>query len=198
MRHRLTSFVLFTWIGASLGCSPAAWIKAEDEPDLVDARQGGIVVFDQLSHVTHRLLENHQATQRSQGKMRVAFIGVENRSAEEIRDIRDALYEVIDTILVNEEAYVPINQRYVDEAMRSAGMRPESLFLRDGRERFIDAVSREGIVPDYLLFAIITSMTSVGVSQDQRNYQLTLELVDANTGETVAKETGRVRKGFNK
>lgn len=183
---------------AVTACQSAAWIKGDDEEDLVDARKAGIPVFDQLTLVTNRLLANHQATTRGQGKMRVAFIGVENRSAEEIRDIRDALYEVIDTILVNEQAYVPVNQRYVQEAMRVSGQRPESLFLKDGRARFMDAVTAEGIIPDYLLFAIITSMTSVGVDEEQRNYQLTLELVDANTGETVAKETDRVRKGYNK
>lgn len=179
-------------------CERAAWIKEEDEPDLVGARKGDIPVFNQLSLVTYDLLENHKGKVRAQGPMTVAFVGIENKSAEEIRDIRDALYEVIDTILVNEETYVPVNRRYVEEAMRVTGQRPESLFLRAGREKFLQAVAAEGIAPDFLLFAVITSMTSEGVDEDQRDYQLTLEMVDANTGVTVAKETGRVRKGYNR
>lgn len=191
--------LLTLFLAGLTACSqPAAWIKKEDEPDLVDARRGGIVVYDQLTSVVQRLLDNHKANVRAQGKMRVAFVGIENRSAEEIRDIRDALYEVIDTILVNEEVYTPINRRYVEEAMRAVGLTPEGLFLRNGRERFLEAVSKEGMAPDYLLYAVITSMTSQGVDEDQRNYQLTLELIDAHTGETVAKETGRVRKGYSK
>jgi len=179
-------------------CTPAARIKEDGEPDLVAARNMGVVVADQLTLVTEKLLDNHRSKVRAQGNMNVAFIGLENKSAEEIRDIREALYQTIDTILVNEATYTLINQRYVDEAMRSAGLRPEGLFLRDGREKFIEAVTREGIAPDYLLYGVITSMTSVGIDEDQRNYQLTLELIDANSGVTVAKETDRVRKQFNK
>ncbi|MFG0317016.1 MAG: hypothetical protein ACF8XB_07085 [Planctomycetota bacterium JB042] len=185
-------------LGLAACSTPASHIKSADEPDLLAARNMGVVVADQLTLVTEKLLANHRSTGRAQGKMRVAFIGLENRSAEEIRDIREALYQTIDTILVNEHAYLPINQRYVDEAMRSAGLRPEGLFLADGRRRFLEAVTREGIAPDFLLYGVITSMTSVGIDADQRNYQLTLELIDANTGVTVAKETGRVRKHFNK
>lgn len=195
----MASLLLLTGALGFTACStPAARIKGEGEPDLVAARNMGVVVADQLTLVTEKLLANHWATGRAQGKMRVAFIGLENKSAEEIRDIREALYQTIDTILVNDQAYTPINQRYVDEAMRSAGLRPEGLFLRDGRQRFVEAVTREGLAPDYLLYGVITSMTSVGINEDQRNYQLTLELIDANTGETVVKETGRVRKQFNK
>ena len=179
-------------------CTPAARIKQDGEPDLVAARNLGVVVADQLTLVTEKLLDNHRSKVRAQGNMNVAFIGLENKSAEEIRDIREALYQTIDTILVNEATYTLINQRFVDEAMRSAGLRPEGLFLRDGRERFVETVSREGIAPDYLLYGVITSMTSVGIDEDQRNYQLTLELIDANSGVTVAKETDRVRKQFNK
>ncbi|MBI4879556.1 MAG: hypothetical protein HY812_07850 [Planctomycetes bacterium] len=189
---------LFFLLCALSACSPAAWIKGEEEPDLVGADGGDIPVFDQLTLVTNKLLANHRTATRAQGKMNVAFVGVENRSAEEIRDIREALYEVIDTILVNDQTYVPVNRRFVEEAMRATGQRPESLFLQSGREEFMAAVSREGVAPDYLLFAVVTTMTSTGVDEDQRNYQLTLELVDANSGVTVAKETDRVRKGFNK
>lgn len=194
-----TSALLLSASLAWVACStPASRIKTADEPDLLGARNMGVVVADQLTLVTEKLLANHRATGRAQGKMRVAFIGLENRSAEEIRDIREALYQTIDTILVNDQAYIPINQRYVDAAMTSAGLRPEGLFLADGRQRFMNAVTQEGIAPDFLLYGVLTSMTSVGVNEDQRNYQLTLELIDAHTGVTVAKETGRVRKQYTK
>ena len=183
-------------------CQDAAYIKTEEDPDLVDAKKGGIVVYDQLvSEVTTKLLANHAPSatlERAQGKMKVAFVGIENSGAEELRDIREAIYENIDTILVNEQLYMPVSRRFVDAAMRQTGQRPEDLFLRSGRESFLAAITKEGVAPDYLLFAKVTTLSSEGVDENQRNYQLTLDLVDANTGVTEAKETGRVRKGFNK
>lgn len=184
---------------SSAACYDAAWVKTEDEPDLVDANRGGIEVWDRLTQdVAYKLLANNLAANRAQGPMTVAFIGVENSSAEEMRDAVPAMYENIDTILVNEAAYTPVSRRFVETAMSSTGMRPEDLFIRNGRERFVAAVTREGIAPDYLLFARVTTLSSEGVDEAQRNYQLTLELVDANTGETVRKETGRVRKGYER
>jgi hypothetical protein len=180
------------------GCSKAAWIKEDEEEDLVDAHRGGIVVYDQLvAEVTTKLLENHGATVRAQGPMLVAFVGIENEGAEELRDIRGAVYENVDTILVNSQKYRPLSRTYIDTAMRSSGLRAEDLFLKHGRERFLAAVRAEGLAPDYLLFAKVTTLSSTGVDERQRNYQLTLEMVDAASGEIVAKETGRVRKGFN-
>lgn len=180
-------------------CYDAAWIKEDDETDLVDATRGGIEVWDRLTQdVTYKLLGNHLSANRAQGPMTVAFIGVENSGAEEMRDAVPAMYENIDTILVNEAAYTPVSRRFVETAMNSTGMRPEDLFLRNGRERFVAAVTREGIAPDYLLFARVTTLSSEGVDEAQRNYQLTMELVDANSGETVRKETGRVRKGYER
>lgn len=180
------------------GCYKGSWIKGNDEGDLSDASKAGIETFNPLVvEAMNKLLHNHAIEERAQGKRAVAFIGVENKSAEEMRDARDAIYEIIDTYLVNEQAYTPVNHRFVEAAMRSTGMRPDDLFLKNGRDTFMSAVSKEGITPEYLLFATLTSLTSQGVGQDQRNYLLTLELVDANSGETSAKETAQIRKGYN-
>ncbi len=182
----------------SSGCYKGAWLKGNDEGDLVDSSKAGIETFNPLVvEAMNKLLHNQATEERAQGKRAVAFIGVENKSAEEMRDARDAIYEIIDTHLVNEQAYTPVNHRFVEAAMRSTGMRPDDLFLKNGRDQFMAAVSKEGITPEYLLFATLTSLTSQGVGQDQRNYLLTLELVDANSGETSSKETAQIRKGYN-
>lgn len=181
------------------GCESAAWVKGANEPDLVDATRGGIEVYDGLvSDVTTRILEDFRARPDTPDHMNVAFIGVENKSAEEMRDARDAVYEEINSILVNEKAGVMVNRRFVETIMQKNGLRPEDLFLKSGRERFVQEASAEGIVPDYLLFSTVTSLTSEGLGEAQRNYQMTLELVDAHSGQTLMNKLGRVRKGYNK
>ena len=54
----------------------------------------------------------------------------------------------------------------------------------------------QGVTPDFLLFAKVTTKTSRAGDEKQRNYQLTLEMVDSQSGETVTKKTADVRKYY--
>ena len=49
----------------------------------------------------------------------------------------------------------------------------------------------------HALYELVTTASTRGVGVRERNYLLTMELVNANTGETVIKETERVRKAYN-
>jgi hypothetical protein len=51
---------------------------------------------------------------------------------------------------------------------------------------------------DYVLYATITSGTTTSNKKDyQRDYLLTLELVNLETGKTI-KESAEIRKGYHK
>ncbi|MCH8110942.1 MAG: hypothetical protein IH905_03135 [Proteobacteria bacterium] len=174
-----------------------ARIMIDDDPTLVDLDRGGIETYDLLvSKVVGQLLEEH-AWFRNVDEIWVAFVGIENRSSEELGEFREAVYENIDTALVNSRLYRNISRRFIDTALREINARgPEDIFLASGRQKFMGVLQAQGVTPDFLLFAKVTTKTSRAGDEKQRNYQLTLEMVDSQSGETVTKKTADVRKYY--
>ena len=62
---------------------------------------------------------------------------------------------------------------------------------------FTAVLERNGAPLDYLLYAVLTSGTTKRNSSTQRDYDLTLELVNVHTGVTD-KQSAEVRKGYHK
>jgi hypothetical protein len=62
---------------------------------------------------------------------------------------------------------------------------------------FTSVLQRQGQPIDYLLYATLTSGTTERNSSTQRNYLLTLELVDTRTG-AYKKEQAEIRKGYHR
>jgi hypothetical protein len=172
-------------------------IKGEEEDSLVGNRTAGAATYNQLvGDTTAKLLETHRKRLDARGRKLICFVGIENKSAEELAENKDALYEEIDTIIVNSGVYASVSRRYVDSALRVTGLRPDELFLAGGREKFLGVLGEQGFAPDYLLWGKITSLSTSGVEVSEREYLLTMEMVDAHTGLTDAKETSKVRKEY--
>jgi hypothetical protein len=131
------------------------------------------------------------------GPASVCFIGIENKSAEELADFKDQLYERIDTQIRTAETFRGVSRRMVDAALVETRLRPDSLFLPHNRQLFSAALGRQGSPVDYLLFATITSGTTDRNKSSQRDYLLTLDMVNLHTGESI-KESAEIRKGYNK
>lgn len=131
------------------------------------------------------------------GPATVCFVGVENKSAEELGDFKDQIYQRIDMRVNSTEAFRGISRRMVDAALIETRLRPDSLFLPNNRALFAAALGRQGTPVDYLLYATITSGTTDRNKSSQRDYLLTLELVNLNTGEAL-KESAEIRKGYSK
>jgi len=131
------------------------------------------------------------------GKKRICFVGVENRSSEEIGDFKEQIYEQIDTMLSQSELYGPISRRFVEAGLRDSRLRPDDLFIPSNQQLFINVMQKMNQPFDYLLFAKITSGTTQVNKSYQRDYLLTLELVDINTGE-FTKESANLRKVYSK
>jgi hypothetical protein len=123
-------------------------------------------------------------------------VGIENRGAEELGDIRDSTNQIIETVIFQAKRYDMIGQRYVDHGLQVNSMRAEDLFLHDGREKFVAVLRADGQDPDYLLWAVYTTLSTEGDKERQRDYLLTLELIDARSGRLMQKETSRVRKAY--
>ena len=91
------------------------------------------------------------------GPASVCFIGIENKSAEELGDFKDQLYERIDTQINSAETFRAISRRMVDAALLETRLRPDALFLPANRAAFAAALGRQGAPVDYLLYATVTS-----------------------------------------
>jgi hypothetical protein len=127
---------------------------------------------------------------------RICFVAVENQSAEEMGDFKDQIYQLIDTRILESDAFQPVSRRYVDAALRETRMRPDQLFQPDNMQLFTATLQQQGQPFDYLLYATITSGTTTSNHDYQRDYLLTMELVDVNTGD-YDKQSASLRKGYH-
>ena len=131
------------------------------------------------------------------GPANVCFIGIENKSAEEMLDFKDQLYERIDSQINSVGEFRGISRRMVEAALRETRQRPDSLFLPANRQNFAAALGRQGTPVDYLLYATITSGTTDRNKSSQRDYVLTMEMINVHTGDYM-KESAKIRKGYSK
>ncbi len=131
------------------------------------------------------------------GPASVCFIGIENKSAEDLGDFKDQLYQRIDTQINSAETFRAISRRMVDAALLETRLRPDALFLPANRAAFAAALGRQGAPVDYLLYATVTTGTTDRNKSSQRDYELTLEMVNMHTGEFL-KESAKIRKGYSK
>lgn len=131
------------------------------------------------------------------GISNVCFLGVENVSAEDLGDFKDQIFEQIDSRINRSGQYRAISRRLVSQALKETRQRPESLFIPANRDQFTAVLGQYGSPVDYLLYARITSGTTDRNKTTQRDYLLTLEMVNVRTGEYV-KESAKLRKGYNK
>lgn len=131
------------------------------------------------------------------GVSTICFVGIENKSAEELIDFKDQLYERIDSQINGAPQFRSVSRRMIDAALIETRMRPDSLFLPENRSIFASALGRQGTPVDMLMYATITSGTTDRNSSTQRDYLLTIEMVNIHTGDYV-KESAKIRKGYHK
>jgi hypothetical protein len=130
------------------------------------------------------------------GSCKICFVGIENKSSEELGDFKDQLYEMIDTQINRSGQFDAVSRRMVDAALIETRMRPDSLLVPGNMQLFTSVLQRNGQPVDYLMFAKLTSGTTQRNSSTQRDYLLTLEVVDTRTG-AYRKEQAEIRKGYH-
>ncbi len=171
---------------------------AETFNPLIDQAVGNLLGRCQLPQ--SQPIENYNvayAAQPAAAGNRICFVGVENKSIEELGDFKDQIYQQIDTQVNRWDQYVMINKRFVDAGLRETRLRPDSLFVPNNMQLFSAAMAQMGQPLDYLLYATITSGTTENNASYQRDYLLTLELVNIHTGR-YDKEDAKIRKGYHK
>ena len=213
--------VLLLGVATVAGCASRKYghILASDDKDLVGSHEAGAATWNPLvdEAVAKILSRCPPSTQQvnfelaghaifdqqtvgsalATGPASVCFIGIENKSAEEIGDFKDQLYEQIDSQLNSAETFRAISRRMVDAALIETRLRPDALMLPQNRQLFASVLGKQGSPVDYLLFATITSGTTDRNKSTQRDYTLTLEMVSIHNGEFL-KESAKLRKGYSK
>ncbi len=128
--------------------------------------------------------------------LRICFVAVENKSAEEIGDFKDQIYQIIDTRIVESHVFEPINKRFVDAGLIETRLRPDQLFVPANMRIFVGVMEKQGQPFDYLLYATLTSGTTRENQNFQRDYLLTMEMINVRTGQ-YDKQSATLTKGYH-
>ena len=176
------------------------------QPDMVGSHAAGAETYGPLvDTAVSNLLARHNSAVHPvgltegtapTGQMRICFIGVENKSAEEIGDFKEQLYQQIDTRIVQSQVYQLVSRRFVDAGLQECRLRPDQLFIPSNMQAFTRSLEQMGQLFDYLLYATITSGTTRSNADYQRNYLLTLEMVNTHNGQ-YDKESAEITKIYN-
>jgi hypothetical protein len=188
-----------------LGCRghDVGEVKKDTDKDLVGNRAAGAETFKPLIDESLCKLLNRQSQtiqQVADGQppvKRICFVGLENKSSEDLGDFKAQIVETIDNRLNQMPAFEQVSMRFTEAGLREARLRPDELFLPNNQRKFLAVMEAQGKPFDYLLFASITSGTTMGHKESQKDYMLTLELVDIATGKPD-KESATIRKGYSK
>lgn len=204
-REWLTNFSLLAVAGLT-GCRGYQYghLVKPEAANMVGSHEAGAEVFDPLvDESVMKLLARQDVSDCPLGpdgvptKKSICFIGIENKSSEDIGDFKDKLYNQIDSRILESNSFQPISQRMVNAALHETRMRPDSLMLPDNRMLFASVLQQSGSPVDYFLYATLTSGTTKRNSSTQRDYELTLELTNIHNGH-YDKTSAEIRKGYHK
>ncbi len=196
--------VLLGGAGLALGgcrSNPQAQVLT-NQNDMVGTRAAGAETFKPLIEgaVGNLLARQGHGVQQAglnvpQAGKRICFVGIENKSAEDLGDSKEQLREIIDTRINQSGAFLAISPKFVQAGLRETRLKADDLFLPANRRTFLAIMEQQGQPFDYLLFATLTSGTTQGNGEHQRDYLLTMELVDIQSGQ-ADKESATIRKGY--
>ncbi len=176
-------------------------VLSHDKADMVGSHAAGAETFKPLiDEALGKLMARqaaavHPAAAPAPAPKKMCFIGVENQSIEEIGDFKAQITQIIDTKINTSGTFQQVSGRFMKAGLDAAGLRPDQLFVPDKMELFLKAMKAAGQPIDYLLYATVTSGTTGNNSTRQRDYMLTMELVNIATGSSD-KESASLRKAY--
>ena len=128
--------------------------------------------------------------------LRICFVAVENKSAEEIGDFKDQIYQVIDTRIVESHVFQPVNKRFVDAGLEQTRLRPDQLFVPQNMRHVRHG---DGAAGPAVRFPALRHAHLGHDAQNQnyqRDYLLTMEMVNVRTGH-YDKQSATMTKGYH-
>ena len=206
----LRSVVLFGggMVLGSSGCrgTQKGRVMSSTESSKVGSHQAGAEVFRPIvCQTTEKLLTQaymqpvSASTPLSSDGLpvrRVCFIEFENKTNEEIGDFKEQLQEIIDTKISESTSFATVSPRAVQGVLRSTGLRPDELFLKSNMAKLTAAMQEDEPPFEYIMFAKLTSGTTVDNIDKQKDYMLTLEMVNVNMPGDRLKESASISKEY--
>jgi hypothetical protein len=207
-RNFLIALTGYASVPFAVGCRSYQYghIIKKDAPNMVGSHDAGAEVFDPLvDEAVAKLLGRHSTITPEcpvgpdgmPMKKNICFIGIENKSAEELGDFKEQLYQQIDAKILESGCFQSISRRMVDAALIETRLRPDSLMIPSNLQLFTAVLQRDGAPFDYMLYAKMTSGTTERNSSKQRDYVLSLELIDIHSG-AYDVQAAEIRKGYHK
>ena len=209
-RTFLSGFGITVVSGAlsSVGCKSTQHAKVMTEKDkrVVASHKAGAETWEPLiDESVSRLLGQQASVMQASataglelGRQRICFCGVENRSSEELGDFKEQIYQKINSCISQSGSFDVVNKRFVEKGLYECGLRSEDLFIPDKRRQFLQVMEQNDQPINSLLFAVVTSGTSSSNdTKMERDYTLTLELIDVQTGRSI-QDSADLRKLYKK
>lgn len=208
LRLSAATCLLVAGTSGLLGCRnhQHAHVLTDNDEDMVGSHEAGAetwkpLIQESVAKMLGRACTDVQTVSYVDGQglpvRKVVFVGVENKSSEPLGDFREQIYEHVDSLIGQSDHFRMISRRYVEAAMTEIRCRPELLVLPENQRQLQAALERADQPFDFILFAQITSGTTQSNKSYQRDYLLTLELLDIHSGESL-KESALLRKGYHK
>ena len=138
--RRLLLPVALTAAVTVIGCrsnKQYAHVLDNNDKDMVGSHEAGAetwkpLIDESVAKLLGRACSDVHTVSYVEGEMpvrTVCFVGVENRSSEEIGDFREQIYEHIDAQVGQAPHIRMISRRYVEAAMQEIRCRPDLLVL---------------------------------------------------------------------
>jgi hypothetical protein len=205
MNRRAFFYTLWGTALGGAGCRSVqrGKVMTPEQGDMVGSHAAGAEVYKPLiEDALGKLLARQAPTVQPVGVpqpalKKIVFVGLENKSSEELGDFKDQIVQVIDTKINQSGVFQQVSGRFVDAGLKATRLRPDELFLPANQRAFLAVMESQGQPFDYLLFANLTSGTTRDNSATQKDYLLTFELVNLQTG-APDKECAHIRKGYRK
>jgi len=204
--HQTAWGLLALGAGVAPGCRSrqTAHVMRPGEQSLVGSHAAGAETFSPLvDTAVCNLLGRHSHgiqpasfAEGGPGPMRICFIGVENKSIEELCDFKEQIYQQIDAQIVKSQVYQPVNRRFVEAGLRQCRLRPDELMVPQNMRAFTQVMEQMGQPFDFFLYATLTSGTTRSNKDYQRTYLMTLEMINVRNGQ-YDKECAEIEKKYN-
>jgi hypothetical protein len=194
-------------IAVILGCrsQQVGEVMHDNQKDMVGNTAAGAETYkplidDALSRLLGRQMSGLQPASAPPppGPKRICFVGLENKSSEELFDNKEQIIQIIDTKINTSQVFTSISRKYVEAGLASQRLLPNDLFVPENQRKFIATMETGGTPFDYLLFATITSGTTSANGATQKDYLLTLELIDIRTGLSDKETSAPIRKAYRR
>ena len=189
------------------GCrsNQTAEVMKPGDKSLVGSHTAGAEVYEPLidESVSALLARHAQGIQpagftqgATAGPPRICFVGVENKTSEELGDFKDQIFEQIDARILHSQVYQAVSRRYVQAGLTQCRLRPDDLLIPQNMQMFTNMMEQMKQPFDYLIYATLTSGTTRANADYQRTYLLTLEMINVHNGQ-ADKELKELTKKYN-